>query len=276
MNPQYTILVNTCDKFDDCWMPFFQLMKKNWQNLNAPILLNTEYKTFTYEGLEIKSAQVCLKNNCQSGRKASWGQCLKWAIDQIETDLILYMQEDYFLKSRVDDYQINRLVQMLTDNRQIKCLHLTDQAVKADTPSEFEKLNIVNRKQPYRVSCQAAIWRKDELLKLISVRESGWQFEKYASKRSSLIGNLYLAVDKSWVRLNQYEIIPYVFTGIIQGKWKQEAVDLMKHESINIDFSKRGILKGKEKKTLLRKIKYRINDIFCSLNNMMLMLKLKS
>lgn len=83
--------------------------------------------------------------------------------------------------------------------------------------SEYERLNAVILKQRYRVSCQAALWRKQELLEIIREQESAWEFEEFGSQRSGIMGHKYLVVDKTWIRLDVFEIIPYIFTGIIQG-----------------------------------------------------------
>ena len=50
-NPQlFTVLVNSSDGFEDCWDPFFKLFDKYWPNCNAPIILNTEKKTYKSTG----------------------------------------------------------------------------------------------------------------------------------------------------------------------------------------------------------------------------------
>ena len=41
-----TIIVNTCDKYEDAWNPFFRLMEINWpESENYKIILNTENKS---------------------------------------------------------------------------------------------------------------------------------------------------------------------------------------------------------------------------------------
>lgn len=95
---KYSILVNTCDNFEDCWNPFFTLFKKYWSDYAGTIFLNTEYKTYEYSGLTIVPIQGCLKNKYPRTKRPTWSQCLKWALESINTDIILYLQEDYFIK----------------------------------------------------------------------------------------------------------------------------------------------------------------------------------
>jgi hypothetical protein len=34
-NPHFTVLVNSCDAFEDCWQPFFQLFSRCWPACDA-------------------------------------------------------------------------------------------------------------------------------------------------------------------------------------------------------------------------------------------------
>jgi hypothetical protein len=258
---QYSILINTCDKFEDCWDPFFKLFKLYWPDCKGKIYLNTEYKDYSYPGLNIIAVKGCQKHHLPHNKRATWSQCLKWALEEMETDIVLYMQEDYFLKDYVKNGWLEHYVQLMQEYTAIKCIQLTDQAVKASGGSSYENLNKVAYKQRYRISCQASLWRKEELLSLIREYENAWEFEEFGSQRSALIRHEYLVVDKKFVVLNQYEIIPYIFTGIIQGRWYKETVPLFKKHGIDMDYSKRGFASEQPQKSLMNKIKYRLNKI---------------
>ena len=49
-----TMLVNSCDAYEDLWQPFFTLLKRYFAPLDMRILLNTESKDFRFEGLNIE------------------------------------------------------------------------------------------------------------------------------------------------------------------------------------------------------------------------------
>jgi hypothetical protein len=257
----FSILINTCDNFEDCWEPFFRLFKSYWPDYKGKIYLNTEYKEYSYSGLDIVSTKVCEVNNVAKDKRATWSECLMWALQQIGTDLVLYMQEDYFLKGGVKNNLVEDFATLMLGNTDIKCIHLTDQSVITTEKSKFENLHSVALNQRYRVSCQAALWRKSELTGIIRVKESAWEFEEFGSKRSALLGGNYYAVDPGWVKLNEFEIIPYVFTGIIQGRWFEEVIPLFKKHGIEIDYSKRGFVNDAPAKSIQKRIFYRINKI---------------
>lgn len=254
-NKEYALLINTCDKFEDCWDPFFKLFEIYWPDFNGRIYLNTEKKDYSYGNLPIIPLKVSEYND---GKKLTWSECLKRALGNIKEEIILYLQEDYFLKDIVKNEVVEGLVSLVSSDKDIHCIHLTDQAVKASKESKkYEGLNIVNLNQRYRVSCQAALWKKKELLKLIRTYESAWNFEEFGSKRSTILNQNFYAVkyiNEEKLELNKYEIIPYIFTGIVQGRWYEEVVPLFEKNEIKVDYSKRGFLKNAPNRTLKMKL----------------------
>jgi len=270
----YSILINTCDKFEDCWDPFFKLWSLYWPECKGKVYLNTEFKDYVFPGLNVIPVKGC-EGKTYKGRFATWSQCLRWALEKIDTEIVLYMQEDYFLKDRVKDDLIESYVNLMQENKEIKCIHLTDQSVESCGSSEFANLDNVRRKQEYRVSCQAALWRKDELTSLIRDYESAWEFEEFGSQRSSVIGHRYLCVNHGFVRLGEFEILPYIFTGIIQGRWFEQTVPLFQQHGINVDWSRRGMLADAPKKPFIKRVEHRLKKIPKLFKNQITLLKLR-
>ncbi len=252
----YSILVNTCDKFEDCWDPFFKLFSVYWPDYKGKIYLNTEYKDYSFPGLDIIAVKGCAINNVPFNVRATWSECLKWALEVIKEDVVLYMQEDYFLKDLVKNDIVVDFVKLIQDNNEIDCIHLTDQAVIPERKSKYENLYEVALKQRYRICCQAALWQKSVLKSYIRDYESAWQFEEFGSKRAAIMKHNFYVVDKNWVKLNHFEIIPYIFTGIVQGYWYEEVVPLFKKHGIIVDFSIRGFVNDAPRKPLKMRILY--------------------
>src|SRR5688572_20936347 len=105
MNSLYSIVVNTTDSFEDCWQPFFKLFDKYWAGSKPSIFLNTETKDFSYSGLDITCSKVAGSNPTS---RIAWGECLLRCLEKIDTEMILYLQEDYFINApvRVDQIEI--------------------------------------------------------------------------------------------------------------------------------------------------------------------------
>lgn len=242
MQSNYSILINTTDSFEDCWMPFFTLFKKFWPDYTGKIFLNTENKEFTFPGLNI----ISIKNsNNNLYKRITWSECLLRALDSIDTDVVLYMQEDYFLKDFVKNDLVEKYAKMIQDNAEIDCIHLTDQGSPGDKISEYENLYTIPKKHQDRICCQAALWRKEVLKQYPRTYETAWNFEWWGSKRAAILNHNFYVVDKKWVKLNTFEIIPYIFTAVIGGRWFKEVVPLCEVHNIKIDYSKRGFFERK-------------------------------
>jgi hypothetical protein len=235
MQRSYTLLVNSCDAFEDCWAPFFVLFKKYWPQPWPPILLNTETKTWRFEGLDIESARVSLKKT----RVLSWSECLSEALERVDTPLVLYMQEDYFIEQQVDTAWIDSIAEIMLECDRISHVGLT--LFGAGNPiydTEEQGLSRVGRLASYRVSTQAGLWRVPTLRSYLLPWESGWMFELLGTTRSWKRSELFLTISRS---ANIRPPIVYQHTGIIKGKWSSFVDPLFKREGIEVDLGKRGI-----------------------------------
>ncbi|WP_430936220.1 hypothetical protein [Saccharicrinis sp. 156] len=241
----FAIFVNTCDKFDDCWDPFFKLFSEYWPNYKGKIYLNTEYKDYSYKDLDIVALKIAEEN--RDAHKITWSECLRRALNKIEEDIVLYVQEDYFFKDRVKDEIVNEFAQLMISNKDIHCIQLTDQGSPAEIPSEYKKLWKVPRFHRDRISCQASFWRRAVLNQHIRTYETAWNFEWWGSKRSAILDHNFYVVDPGWVEKDKFELIPYVFTGVIGGRWFKEVVPLFEKHNILVDYSKRGFFEQKPK-----------------------------
>ena len=206
--------------------------------------MNTETKEFTFPGLKIISIQNSKDN---PAKRITWSECLLRALNSIDTEIVLYMQEDYFLKDYVKNDIVENFVQIIKNNSKIDCIHLTDAASPGDSISEFENLYNTPRIHKDRICCQAALWKKDTLKLYPRKHETAWNFEWWGSKRAAILNHNFYVVDRNWVKSNSFEIIPYVFTAVIGGRWLKEVVPLCELHNIKIDYSKRGFF---ERKTL--------------------------
>lgn len=249
----YSILINTCDKFEDCWNPFFKLWSIYWPNCKGNVYLNTEYKDYRFPGLNIIPIKGCVGKKYK-GKFATWSQCLKWALDNIDTDIVLYMQEDYFLTGIVKNELVEHYVEWLSFHPEISCIHLTDQGIPGEKDYGSEHL-FEGRKDFFSyLSCQAAIWHKKDLLSLIREYETAWNFEWWGSRRAQYGGYKFLTIDKSYLYING-PIIPYLCTGIIGGKWYPPVVSLFKKHDIHLDFNQRGFYNPNKKATIKERLK---------------------
>ena len=128
LKEQLTILVNTCDAYEDLWVPFFTLLKKYWDPDGIRILLNTESKDFSFNGLKIECVHSL-------GEKR-YGQRMLNALKQVKTKYVLLLLDDFFLRNPVDVDRIAQMVRWMQEDSGIACFNCD---LNINIPSAFTK-----------------------------------------------------------------------------------------------------------------------------------------
>lgn len=102
-NPDITIIVSSCDAYADCWEPFFKLFARYWPDVPAQVILITDAADYECPHMAVTTFRAAEN---QDDRRRRWGWNLKRCLESLNTQLILYLQEDYFLSAPVDQNQI--------------------------------------------------------------------------------------------------------------------------------------------------------------------------
>lgn len=245
---KFTILVNSSDGFADCWEPFFKLFTLYWPNCNVKVILNTETTDWSFPGLDMHCTRLGVGTV-----KLTWSECLIKALDQVDTPLVLYLQEDYFFEKPVDVRLVNELVDMMEADAKVKHIGLTHFGSYGPFhPTSDSRLWKIDQKARYRISTQAGLWRTATLRSYLKPEENGWMFEIYGTRRSRKREECFLTVNRDIYCPKQTPVFQYTHTGIIKGKWHRDMPQLFTRHGIEVDFEKRGFYK--EPHWLFRKV----------------------
>ena len=89
-----TVFVSSSDAYADLWPAFFAIFKREWPTFSGCIYLNTEQKTFMYDGLDIICTEV--------GRQRHFGETLRAGLDCVkESNTILFFMIDYLFEGSI-------------------------------------------------------------------------------------------------------------------------------------------------------------------------------
>ncbi len=228
---QVAILVSSFDGYKDAWEPFFTLFDRYWPDCPFPIYLisnNARYENGRVVNLAL-------------GDDMGWANNMIAALREIPAPYIIYLQEDYFLIRPVDTQRIMDLIAYM-DEKQAGYLRLYPAPGPDRDCPDNPDVGEISEGAPYRVSMQAAVWRKDVLQRLLVKDEDGWDMEFYGSERSCELEEKFLSVKRkgSVARIIDPPF-PYLCTAIIRGTWIREAVDLCRAEGIELDMSNIGV-----------------------------------
>lgn len=204
-NKKYSLVISSCDDYEDMWNPFFTLLKKNWPEINCKIYLCTDSKNFTFDGLKIESP-LNYKNHSKS-----WSKKLMNLLKIIDCEYIIFILDDFWLKQKVNTTLIDKCIEYLEDDKRNGFFCLISQS-NATKPSNYTEFNMYEKNAPFRITTQSGIWRKSFLEKILRGHESAWMFETRGSWRSKFMKENLFALKPEFENVFIYPV-----AGVVSG-----------------------------------------------------------
>ena len=222
-----SLLVLSCDAYSDLWLPFFRLMESYWPDCPYRQYLGTGNRSFEFSGVTTLGSSA--------GR--DWSRCVLDYLRQIDTEYVLVMLDDFFLRSKVDTAKIEYCLAFACrcNAQQIRLIPRPRPTTKI---AGERMIGICESGLRYRVSAQAALWHKQALVRLLKAGESAWEFEHNATIRSHEYPDEHYAVWKT--------VLPYqgffAHHVVEKGCWLPHEKWIFARKSIGCDFSRRKTL----------------------------------
>lgn len=237
-----TIFVSSCDKYEDCCYPFFKLFSKFGGELKqCDIILNTESKKYTYDGLNI----IC-PNNFMN--EIPWGERFKRCLENVKTPYVLTFLDDFFLREDVDIERIKQVISWLDNDINIANFSFDNIGTKKYESKKYKDFCLLPIYQPWRCNTQSAIWRTSLLDRSMLYCENPWEYEQKGTIRNYTVmkRNKFFALSYKAKPIVNYGLSKEKDFSIVQGKWlKSDIEPLFKKENIDIDLSIRGFYEEK-------------------------------
>lgn len=210
-----SIVISSCDLYSDCWKPMSLSLKENWRDCMFPIYLISNYKDSGDN--RIKAIKV--------GEHRGWGSNTKKALEVIDTDYVLLLQEDYFLNAPMTDDVLLKHVAYCEKN-DIDYLRLGAPFYDKNR-TDNDDYCVSPADKPFSMCLQPAIWKRQTLAQLTFDGWTGWDYERRIHK---YIKNNNLVV-KSMVIHSSKEISQgYTMvhgTAIRRGIWTEGGIEFL-------------------------------------------------
>lgn len=225
-NQDMAIAVISFDKYSDIWDVFALCMNKFWSDRPYNTYLVNNEACPKYEGIKVLN----------TGKEISWSYRVRTALDAIQEEYIMLLLEDYLICESVDNSKVEEALQYM---KQQNLDYLRIAPIPRIKSDKDEKFSEITSKMIYGVNLQAAIWKKDYLLRTLSdVDFSAWEFE--ARQKYGEVTR----VDGKCHAANDF-VVNYL-NGIIQGKWYIKTVESFANIGIEIPLGERSIMTDKD------------------------------
>ncbi len=267
-------MINSCDKYEDAWHPFFECLWHFAGELPYPIVLNTETKNYSSPHYDILTVN--------SPNAKTWSARLLNVLEHVETEYVFFLLEDYFLKDRFDKDRFESVIDYMRCHPDVG---LVDIRPRWATSEEEEALNCERYKSiedsfaernldSFNITCSPAIWRTETLKALLRPHEDIWSFEFYSGIRARKYGIKVIRFYTRVPTIYEYDYQVWTGMGITAGQWLPKNKAFFDSLGIDVNFDRLGILnvssldeiKKKNKmsfktvvKKVVQKVKKRVN-----------------
>lgn len=219
-----SVLVMSCDSYDDIWKPFFHLKNKYWEDCPYQTYVVTETKDCEY-AKTIKAT-------------GEWTKRLRQALQQLDTKYVLLLLDDFFIQTKVNQKEIEKAFKLFDDNT--ACINFEVQYKNKDN---IEQYRLRENKEPYLNSCQPSLHDREKLIERLQENQTAWEWEttivdsqyKFYINTKELVFDIgYYENREAWA--------------IVRGKISNNMVDLFQKE--NLELPKNREMLDKDKKIL--------------------------
>lgn len=243
ISKKVTILVCSCDKYQDLWKPFFYFLNKNWENCELKILLNTESKRYSYSNLNIFT---CHNENT---KHESYGERMIKCLQSIDTPYTILLLDDFFIRNTVNVDHISQVVQWMDENKDIAYFSFGANPRNCIDDQKYDGYVKMQDIEIYKLNMQAAMWRTEKLLKYWNKEDDPWTWELIANCTAFNTSDIFYTIknpDDSPIKYGYKD----EGMGVYRGKWVIEDVKpLFESNNILVDYSIRGIYDKKTDKS---------------------------
>ena len=223
-------MITSCDAYKECWKPMIYSLDKYWPDCEYPRYIVANFE----EDKSLPNTQFVKVGD----DKRSWCTLAKRGLEAIETDYVLFFQEDYWLSMKVDNEAIKAHVQYMEDN-DVDYLKITKDILRDD--HRIGASDYCNNPLDIRYSFNTAmaIWRVEVIKNLLIEGWSGWEFERQIIpyiRENNIKVNSQCLYSKA---IPQKGLTDVDQGAIIRGVWTDSALKFLKENGMEDIIPKR-------------------------------------
>lgn len=246
-----TMVVNSCDAYQDVWPLFFCALDEFWPKHQFEVVINSESE------VEKRIKNKASLTSLDKRDNKAWGLRLLKTLDSIQTEYVIMVYDDYILESSVDVERVNNILGFMDENPNVAVFYLNAVCYKTHIDDEAAPYRQLKDNVDYRLNSAPAVWRRKDLMKYIGENDDPWAWEVFGSYRTFKDGKEFYSQS---AEKNNIYVYPFRKGGAIyRGKWVEDVVvPKAKKYELNIDFSKRGFSENNsfEKRGMFWKLRF--------------------
>lgn len=178
------IVLHTMDSYSKFWNPWYYFFKKHVTNYGPIYFLSEEKEPdFVNEVIHIKTG------------KGEWGERLLKGLKEVDSELIFYMQEDFWA---YEDFELSDSLLKRFLEYEMDCLRISENTIHYTLNHIEDNLFKYNQNSNYTMSHQFSLWNKFFFTSNILESENPWDNEIIGSRRLRDISHKIYIITNKW------------------------------------------------------------------------------
>lgn len=215
------ILVCSCDKDEETFIPFHHCIEKYYPN-HPEVIYATETITNPYYKTISKNYPLEM-----------WTKRIRETLKEIDDNEILLLIDDIFIRKPVDIERIEYARSHLKDN--IACFNFEKVFNNQNQETDLVGFKMRNKGSEYELSLMCGLWNKEKLINVLEKDSDPWTVEYNQETK----GYDYMINSGDYIIDWGYKTFQPV--GLVKGKWARECKEFFDKEGIVIDYDKKGM-----------------------------------
>ena len=212
------LVIFSADINKDLWTINDKLINKYWPN-HPKIYLLTE--TEQYNNFNTINFNYPINK---------WTMRMRKSLETIEDDYIIFMCDDCFIQSKVNEELLEESLKVIQSNDNIANINFELSFDQKDTECDFPFLKYRPKYSSIRLSLLCGLWNKEKLINVLSQNCSPWEIEKRQDDKNY---DYYILKDKFII--HWFNNAPNLCGAIKEGKWYKESLKFLLKEGFNIN-----------------------------------------
>lgn len=239
INNKITIIINTCDAYNDVLQLFLCALNEYWRGCDYRIIINTESTRHDFDDTRIR-----VFNYSKYSGTDKWGDRLRRVLDSVDSEFVLMLYDDFILENHVNLEGIDKATDLLLIENKASVVYLINTALPIEKNDGSIFLRI-KRRSDFILNSAPAIWRRKDLMRYTGENDNPWAWEVFGSYRTFSKDNTFYTLNP-----NHENIFPYNYKkggAIYRGKWVRDVVEnKIQKYNLNIDPAVRGFVNPEE------------------------------
>lgn len=208
----------SCDQYSDIWPYFFYYFWSSWPDCPYPLYLGSTTKSY---GDNRVQTLLALEDT-------SWSASTIKYLEQIGSEYVLMIQEDFFLKQPTNSADIESCLLAMKELGAKYCRLVPDGAqLKEIDRDDWNSFGWIDIASAFRISTQASIWLRQSLIQHLRMGESPWDFEVLGSERTRTSQFGYLST--------KWRVLRYDGHGaLVRGKWTSPGIRMARKAGLKV------------------------------------------